>query len=329
MKKIILFAAIIVSINNLLVSQNPEFKGLPVVEIFADFHLNAVKDTNTTGFSLNRAYFGYVYPLDKNFSASLILDIGTPEDLAKGSKPRRYAHFREASIGYAEGKLSLTLGISGTRIFKFQQTFWGKRYIAKPYQSINGYGFIADLGLVADYKINEIVDLDLTVMNGEGYTNIQTDNSVKTSVGATITPVKSLAFRIYSDFMMQKGMWQSTIVGFAGFKNDKMTIGAEASYKSNLDLIQGHHAWGVSGTVAFNLTKKLEFFTRYDYSTSIIPQREAIQWNISKDGQFLINGFQYNFNKTVKISLNNQATIPKEKTRSVTDLIFVSALFKF
>ena len=45
-----------------------------------------------------------------------------------------------------------------------------------------------------------------------------------------------------------KDLWQPMFLGFAGFKNEKITIGAEITYKSNLDLIEGHHAWGLSGT---------------------------------------------------------------------------------
>jgi hypothetical protein len=330
MKKVFLAAFVFILTNATLRSQNVEITGKPIIEIFTDFHFNLARDTNNkTGFALNRAYFGYNYLLDQNFSATLIVDIGTPEDLAEGSKARRYAHFREASIGYSSGKFNLAFGITGTRLFSYQQKFWGKRYLAKPYQSINDYGYVADLGLVADYKINEIFDFDLTIMNGEGYSNIQLDNDLKSSVGITITPVEQVAIRAYTDIIKTQDLWQTTMVGFAGFKNEKVTIGAEISYKSNLDFIEGHHAWGLSGTGAVSLTKKMEFFTRFDYSTSVIVPGDATQWNLTKDGRFLITGFQYTFNKIVKIALDYQATFPTDKTRPFSDLIFINALLKF
>jgi hypothetical protein len=303
--------------------------GYHIAEIFTDFHFNMMNDANKSGFSINRAYLGYVYTVDKNFSANLTVNIGTPEDLAPGSVDKRYAYFREASLTYTNNKLNIAFGMVSTRLFSYQQRFLGKRYLAYTYQSLNGYGFVADLGVVADYKFNDKVDMDLSIMNGEGYTKLQLDNAVKTGLGITITPVNEVAIRFFGDIQETHGLWQGTMVGFAGFKNSKFTIGAELSYKSNLDLIEGHHAWGISSTGAISITSKLEFFTRYDYSTSVLPAGSETPWNISKDGQFMINGFQYTFNKVVKIALDNQATFPADKNRSVTDMIFINALFKF
>jgi hypothetical protein len=288
-----------------------------------------MNDANKSGFSVNRAYLGYVYTVDKNFSANLTVNIGTPEDLAPGSVDKRYAYFREASLTYTNNKLNIAFGMVSTRLFSYQQRFLGKRYLAYTYQSLNGYGFVADLGVVADYKFNDKVDMDLSIMNGEGYTKLQLDNAVKTGLGITITPVNEVAIRFFGDIQQTHGLWQGTMVGFAGFKNSKFTIGAELSYKSNLDLIEGHHAWGISSTGSVNITGKLEFFTRYDYSTSVVPAGSETPWNITKDGQFMINGFQYTFNKVVKVALDNQATFPSDKNRSVTDMIFINALFKF
>lgn len=329
MRKIFLAAYLFIIIIASAKSQNPGIPGKMIAEIFTDFHYNLKETGPYTGFSVNRAYLGYNYIVDGNFSATLKVNIGSPEDLAPGSIARRYAYFNEASITYLKNNFNLTFGMTNTRLFNFQQRFWGKRYIANTYQSINGYGYIADLGIVADYKFNDIVEADFTLMNGEGYSNIQLDNSVKPSLGVTITPTKELVIRAYSDLMQRNGLWQATLVGFTGFKNDRFTIGAEVSFKSNLDLINGHDAWGISGTGAISLTKKIEFFTRYDFSSSVKVQGEGTQWNLTNDHQLLINGLQYTFNKYVKIALDNQATFPVDKTKPITDLIFINALFKF
>ena len=329
MKKVFFTVFVLTLTSVILRSQNIENSGKPIAEIFTDFHYNLKHDSKTTGFSINRAYFGYNYIVDENFSAIIKLNIGNPDDVLPVTEPRRYAFFREASIAYRKNKLNLTFGMTTTMLFDFQQKFWGKRYVANTYQSINNYGTVADLGLVADYKVSDNVDVDVTLMNGEGYYKLQLDNNIKPSLGITFTPIKGFAFRAYGDMMKIQGLWQTTFVGFAGFKNEKVTIGAEISHKSNLVLIDGHHAWGFSGTGAISLTKKIEFFTRYDYSTSAIVPGDETQWNITKDGQFLINGFQYTFNRIVKIALDNQATFPTDKTKTISDLIFINALFKF
>lgn len=311
-------------------SQEPEIRGKPIVEIFTDLHLNLNKDTlNTSGFGINRAYFGYDYALDNNFSTAVIIDIGNPLDLAMGSKSRRYAHFREASIRYHDEKLTLTMGITGTRIFNYQQKFWGKRYVANTYQSINGYGFIADLGVVADYKFNEVVTADFSLANGEGYSTLQLDNSLKASVGVTITPLKTVAIRLYSDLMKKEGVFQNTLVGFIGFRSELFYIGGEASFKSNLDLTEGHHGWGVSSTGGVNITKKNELFVRIDYSSSVIIPGDNSGWNYKKDGTFFIGGIQHKFNKYILAALNYQGYFPIDDSRPVSHYIFLNLQVKF
>ena len=310
-------------------SQTSMPQGHPVAEIFSDFHLSMNQKSGTSGFDITRAHLGYVFTPDGHFSGSIIVNPGTPDDLAPGSSPKRYAYFREASISYTNNDFRISFGITGTRLFSFQQKFWGKRYIANTYQSINGYGFVADVGVAMDYKINDILKADATIMNGEGYNNLQLDNSLRTGAGIIITPDDHLAFRIYGDITRVDGLWQPMFVGFAGFKNDKLTIGGEVTYKSNLDLIRGHHAWGFSTTGAVGVAENTELFARFDYSASITPENEARPWNYLMDGDFLIVGLQHTFNEYVKIALDYQGRYPYNQDSQQTDMLFVNALFKF
>jgi hypothetical protein len=304
-------------------------QGHPVAEIFSNFHLNMNDESGTSGFDITRAHLGYVFTPDDHFSGSIIINPGTPDDLAPGSEPKRYAYFREASISYTDNDFKISFGITGTRLFSFQQKFWGKRYIANTYQSINGYGFVADVGIAMDYKINDVIKVDATIMNGEGYNNLQLDNSIRTAAGVIISPNEHLAFRIYGDITRVDGLWQPMFVGFAGFKNDKVTIGGELTYKSNLDLIKGHHAWGFSTTGAVGVAEMTELFARFDYSASIIPDNEARPWNYLMDGDFLIVGLQHTFNENVKIALDYQGRYPYNQDSQRTGMVFVNALFKF
>lgn len=329
MKYSLLFLLAAITLQTKVFTQEVAPYGKPSAELFADFHKAITGTDNKTGFSIKRAYFGYTYFYNTNFSGSMIVDIGTPEDLSFGSKPRRYAHFREASISYNYEKLNITLGITGTKISAYQQKFWGKRYLALPYQSLNGYGTVADLGLSVTYKISSKVEADFTAMNGEGYSNIQADNFIKYSGGLTLEPIKSVSVRLYADHIALEDISQTTLVGFAGVKNKIFNFGAEFSFKSNLDKTVGHHAWGISGTGGIYLTEKNEIFGRMDYSTSVTVPGEATQWNYTNDGIFVIGGLQHTFNPAVKISLNYQIYTPEDVSKSVTDGIYVNALFKF
>ena len=310
-------------------SQGLEKTGKPIAEIFTDFHINLNDTSSTSGFGLNRAYFGYKFLPVNNFSATVILNIGTPEDLPAASVHRRYAYFREASISYEKERLHISFGITTARYFNYQQKFWMKRYIANTFQALNGYGVVADLGIVADYKFSDLLSGDLTVMNGEGYSELQMDNGVKTSAGLTITPSKQLSFRVYSDVTKQYGIWQGTFMSFAGFRTDLVTIGAEANYKTNIDLTEGHHAWGISGTGALNLSDKYEIFARYDYSSSVTVSEETDHWNYLLDGNLFIGGLQYTFNPNVKIALDYQERVPYDSDLKSAGLIYLNASFKF
>lgn len=329
MNRILPILAVLCFLNQSAYGQTKEIKSKPVAEIFTDFHVNFNDTIQKTGFALNRAFLGYQFLPENSFSGKIVINIGTPEDLAPGSEPHRYAYCREASLTWSGKNLLITMGITGTKIFEFQQRFWGKRYLAKPFQSLNGYGFVADLGLVADYKINDVFRCDLTMMNGEGYSNIQLDNSIRTSLGITITPGNKLAFRLYGDIQKAEGLWQPVFVGFAGFRNDLITIGGEVSYKSNIDLVQGHHAWGMSATGGINLTEKTELFGRFDFVSSVIIRNDILKWNYLNDGDFIIAGIQYTFNQNVKFALNYQGRYPYAPGKLATDLLYINASFRF
>lgn len=329
MKKILPVLFFFAIILQMAKGQTAVIQGKPIAEIFTDFHYILQDSSKYTGFDINRAFLGYKFLPGGNFSSTVIINVGTPLDLAAGSKPRRYAYFREASITYNREKLTVSFGLASTRIFDFQQKFWGKRYIAAEFQSLYGYGYVADLGVVMDYKFNDIFKADITVMNGEGYLNIQSDNSLKTSLGFTITTPGSLFFRIYGDIMKPKGLWQTTIVTFAGYKNDLFNIGAEASYKSNLDLTEGHNVWGVSATGSLFPDKKFELFGRYDYSASVTMPGEELPWEYRLDGTYLIGGIQRNFSPDIKMALNYRAVIPYNSEAQHTHAIYLNALFRF
>ncbi len=312
-----------------LYAQTDNRESRPIAEIFTDFHINLNDTSKTNGFGINRAYLGYNYVVDNNFSARLIVNLGNPDDVIPGTVRRRYAYFREASIIWSNERLRMALGLTDTRIFKFQQRWWGKRYLANSYQALNGYGFTADLGFTLDYKFSDIISADVSVMNGEGYLELQLDNGVRSSFGISITPGNKFAFRLYSDYEKKTDIQEFTGIIFAGYRNKVINIGAEASLKTNLDAISGHNAWGLSATGGVNITEKDEVFIRYDYSTSVVPEGETQQWNHLLDGTFAIIGIQHSFTPNIRLALDFQGRNPYDENKANSNLIYINALFRF
>jgi hypothetical protein len=329
LKRILFLLPGIIFLYEFSFSQTEEIKSKPIVEIFSDFHVNLNKgESATSGFSLNRAWIGYDYSIDKNFYAEWILNIGSPDELGTGAKARRYAYFREASFSYKNDRLNITMGLTNTRLFGFQQKFYGKRYVANTFQAINGYGFDADLGAVVTYKLTNKVEADLMLMNGEGANNLQLDNNLKVSGGVTINPSHKTVIRFYADRMKLPGAWQNTLLAFAGYRSERFFIASEINYKANLDSINGHNGWGISSTGGITIFKKSEVFARYDYATSVIPTGDLIKWNAVKDNSFLIIGVQHAFSGSVKVAIDYQATFPEDKSKSASHFIFFNATFK-
>jgi hypothetical protein len=329
MKRLFLIAAFLLIFREISFSQSEVPASKPIAEIFTDFHVNLVKgSTNTTGFNLNRAFFGYDFAIDKNFFAVLILNVGSPDELSQGSKARRYAFFREASMNYANDKLNITMGMIKTRTFIFQQNWWGMRYLAKPFQDLNGYGTDSDLGVSVDYKFSDIIEADLSLLNGEGGGNLQLDNDLKSSGGLTITPSETVTIRLYSDVMKNKNVWQNTSIFFAGYKSKKFFLGAEFNYKTNLDTINGHNDWGVSASGGVNLSEKTLLFSRFDLARSVVPHGEPVNWNYRNDGLFLIMGVQYSISKAVRIAIDYQSKLPDDSSKSNAHLIYLNLVMK-
>jgi len=328
-KRIFFILISTISFCQILKSQTVVNQGKPVGEIFTDFHYNAHDTTKTTGFGINRAHLGYNYTPEGNFSASIMINIGTPEDLSEGAVPKRYGYFREASVTYRKEKLTLSFGMVSTRYADFQQGFWGKRYLGPEYQAAYPYGSVADLGMIIDYRLSDLLKLDLSLLNGKGYTNIQLDNSLKTALGLTISTPGKIYFRLYGDVMKPQGVMQTTLIMFAGTKNNLFSIGVEGSYKTKLDLINGHNIWGISATASIFLNKKTEIFARYDYAASVIIPENYLHWNYKKDNTFFIGGIQYKLSDNLKIALNFRRFNPYNPGQKTTDAIYLNANFKF
>jgi hypothetical protein len=329
MKKTLTFLLLSTICFHITRGQKAVPQGKMIAEIFTDFHYNIDDTTKTTGFGISRAYFGYNYQPGGNLSGTVILNVGSPDELLPGATHRRYAYFREASLTFTRDRFDITFGITGTHLFDFQQKFWGKRYVANTYQALNGYGFIADLGVAVNYKFSDYFRTEFTLMNGEGYSELQLDNGLKASTGLIITPDNKWAVKVYGDVENVKGKFRYTLISFAGFKNDLVTIGGEVSYKSNLDLKEGHDGWGLSGTGSIKVAKNMEIFSRYDYSTSIRLPGDNLEWNYLKDGSFFVLGVQHSFSQDVKIALDYQGVNPYNPGNKSTDMIYVNALFRF
>ena len=204
-------------------------------KIYADWYDNQSNlhtldaTTARSGFDLTRAYFGYNYKIDSNFSASVMLDVarlnpatavtttGTVNDSSKISSTdtikatstpttdKRFDVFLK--FGYLTWKnvlpyTTLTAGQIPYFAFDVQEAFWDHRYIYKTLMDQQGWESSADLGAKAAFVPSDMLKVTLGVTDGEGYTAPQDAfGDFKTALGIQVNPVKEFTVYLYGDCM--------------------------------------------------------------------------------------------------------------------------------
>lgn len=304
-------------------------KGKVSGKIFANFKTMAVDEFGEhSAFELNRAYLGYEQKIDEHFSAKLLLDIYKDANLGK-----RTAFFKNAYVQYKYGKLKVQTGIAGNFQFKTQEKFFGYRYVVKSFQDMYKFGPSADLGVFAYYKASDALTLNFSVNNGEGYGVVQnsTTNNFKTAIGATITPGDVITLGIYADAKSFSDSSQMTLSAFAGVNLNPVSLGVEFVNQSNHDLELDHDYMGLSVIAKFAVTEKVNVFARYDMvSSDELDDGTGTKasWN-SKDGGFLVGGFEYVATKNVRFACDYQHQMFDKEGSDDVGFLFVHMEAKF
>ena len=273
-----------------------EPKGKAIVQTFGNFNVNFGAD-NSRGFDLERTYLGYEYKL---------------------------AYIKNAMLSWKKGNMTLNGGLISTTQFNFQEKFWGYRYIMKSFQDQYKFGSSADLGLSVAYKFADWISADAIVVNGEGYKKIQKDNGLNYGLGLTLTPVKGFQIRLYGGLNASAEENKEDIINiaaFAGYKNDRFTVGAEYNHMMNASYKKGNDQYGYSVFASMKVAKNTEVYARFDdlYSND--------EWNIAKDEQTAIVGAQFKLGKYVKLAPNFRMAMPKAEGSDNTYAAFINCYF--
>lgn len=319
------------SINSFSQEQEESFKpsGKVYGKVFANFHYQIITEDQESAFAVDRAYFGYKYQLSQEFTVNLKLDIGSPNQNSQYDILKRYAYFKNAELIYTKYNMRLNFGLIDLYQFKVQEKFWGHRYIYKSFQDKHKFGSSADLGAAINYKFNDFISADISVMNGEGYNQLQNDNSYKTGLGVTILPIKDITVRLYGDYTEHEEI-QASFVSFLGYKFKKLfRIGAEFNYQMNNKYKANQDLYGFSSYTSINISKRWEVFGRYDKLWSNTLNSESADWNINKDGSAIIGGIQFAPHKNVKIAANYQDWYPYAKNLDNESYFYLNLEFKF
>jgi len=283
----------------------PVASGKAFATIYANFHRGITGSaTDEAAFELERGYIGYEYYFSPEFYGKINVDVGSPDDISPFSKIRRYAYFKNAFLRYTKKQLQIEFGLISLEHFSLQEKIWERRYLMKTIADEHRLGSSADLGVNFNYRFNEQIAADLTVMNGEGYTSLQMDDIFKYSLAATVKFPENFVSRIGYD-LMHKEITESTVFLFSSYEfRSRWNIAGEFIMKQNYGWYENHDIFGFSVFGKYNLNSRYQLFARYDKITSNILEGEINPWHLSEDGTALISGIQYSPLKNIKFALN-------------------------
>ncbi len=326
MKKIVITLILGLLAGNFAYSQtNKDFEpsGKASVKIFTNFHSNFSDGESQQAFEITRAYFGYGYNFSKHFSGKILLDVGNP---GVGGL-QMTAYLKNAMVTYKQNGLTVNFGLIGLSQFSIQEKAWGYRYLYKSFQDEHKFGSSADLGLHIAYKFDKAFSMDFTIVNGEGYKKIESDSTLRVGIGATVNPIKELSLRGYYDVIKKDDVSQQSLAFFAGYKGKDFSMGAEYNKQMNNKNIDGKDLTGFSIYGTIKLDNKWKFFGRFDDLAS--NELTENDWNIAKDGNVIIAGFEYTPVKGLKISPNYQGWNPKDESKKYMTGIFMNLEIAF
>lgn len=301
-------------------------QGQPNAKIFSNFNYNVSdEDNNFKAFEVTRAYLGYSHAFSEEFSTKITFDVGNND---AGSSYT--AFLKIASVSWsANENMNVNFGMIGTKNFKFMEKAWGHRYIYKSLQDQHKWASSADVGVSADYQFNDKLSVDAQVLNGEGYKKEQEANGLfRGSLGLTYEVSDKLMLRVHRDVVPRENYsdddsHQNTTSAAMVYKGDGFGFGAEYNLQENAKNVTDQERTGISAYGSYDLNDGMSLFGRYDELTS------EEDWNLSKDGTFVIVGVQKQMVKGLKVALNYQSWTSATAGADAVNSVFMNLEYKF
>ncbi len=296
-------------------------KGKAIITVFSDFHAGFGNVNDDRGFDLNRAYVGYQYDLPYGLQLKAVVDFGKSDNV---DDYHRIGYIKNAQVAWKRGKWTLNAGLINTIQFKFQEGFWGKRYVMKSFQDEYAFGSSADLAVSATCRFNDYLSADAILANGEGYKKVQVKDGMQYGAGVTLNPADGLFVRMYASFNEAssdglKGI--TNVATFAGYKNSVFSIAAEYNWQSNTGYVVGNDKSGISAYASIQFNEYVGMFGRWDYLTS------ENDWNIDSDGMAGVLGAEFRLGKYVRLAPNFRIWSPGAEGVGKSGYFYLSASF--
>lgn len=288
-------------------------EGKPFGKVFTNFN----HDNDKNEFELKRAYLGYSYKIDDNFSTKITFDVGNNES---GSA---YTTFLKiASLTWKPmSNTSINMGMIGTKNFKFMEKSWGRRYIEKSALDKEKWANSADLGVSLDYKLFENLTLDGQILNGEGYKKTQdADGLMRVGFGGTYK-LSNFSIRLFRDIKSCacSDIDQEITTASISYSNNGLNLGFETDMMANSSNIENDDREIMSVYGSYKLSDRYTLFGRYDDYTS--------EGSWDEDGTYAIAGVEAQLTKGVKAAVNVRQTTNENDVKD--NALYLNLEYKF
>jgi hypothetical protein len=288
-------------------------------QIFSGFYVGLNDNYKPqAAFQFKQGIIGYKHTFKNKVSGLIMLDVTrtthfssladtsgnvVPLDYFEGSKYTAYLKMAEIKWIINE-HFALRFGqLLNTQYLTFQDKFWGFRYVDVTFQEKYRFGMPADFGAQIDYKLDDKLLLQVSVVNGEGPFRYQ-DMLSKFLYSGNIqySPLKNFTLKLYMglESAPDTGNYvksKKILSFFTGYKNKKFGIGTEANYVKDYKYIEGIDKYGFSFYGFVTVTSKLVLLGRYDYLFQQFESSNLIN-------QYYIAGVQYEPVQFLTTSLN-------------------------
>jgi hypothetical protein len=217
------------------------------------------------GLWLRRIYFGYDTDLGEGWSARVRFEMNTKAFAADKMVPYiKNAHIQKKLTS----TLSLIVGIIDPPSFDLTEKFWDMRHIEKTTPDLFKFASSRDFGLGLNGKMKS--GLNFSLMFGNYGGEAGDSNKGKAVYGRLGFENKSLFLDLNGHMAANNGTDITYLSAFAGLKGDWGRAGAGYIYRNDKpETGESKNNGAIWGLAAFNLSKKAEFYARYDHLTDV------------------------------------------------------------
>jgi len=290
----------------------------PFLYSFTQMRADLRKDTII--FKQEKVIFGLGVQLNKYWSARIGID------LINMNKP----YLKPTVLTYRKDNWTVDAGIFFTsEMDKPFLQFWNNRFIDPVPADKWLYSPIADLGLRATYRWNDLITTDVSIVSGNGYQRLTEKYHPKPAIRVTLTPFQLLTLGGYIS-ARKEDISETTLNCFAHLQMDnKWKVTGEYHHKSNCRFAEGRRVDVMSVYGAYNLLSWLGLMGRYDYIRSNREEPTGEKWNLQKDGHAFIGGLIFQCFPAIRLSIDYRNKRPAVRSIEKENWMYICLEFKY